>query len=278
LIPVLLVVEVVLVVSGQLGLRTAVTVAVLVELLLVAMALGRTATAVRRFRAGRAAGLDLWAASEDALAQLVPRPLAQLILLEPRFWTCLARWVRGRHEGRAPTAFSYHRGLRIVTSTMFTLVLVEGVAVEIILAVVVPNTVWPWIALAAHLYGLVWLVSFHASLVTRPHLLTAHELWLRDGIFTEVLVPYAAIKDARLVTRPNFGRSGFKIDEAQHTATMAYGDINVALTLHPGQWLHVNGTLGDTELTTLWITADNPADFIRTLLHTRTGARFPTPG
>ncbi|MGH3928185.1 MAG: hypothetical protein ACRDTT_35870, partial [Pseudonocardiaceae bacterium] len=241
LIPVLVVVEIVLVVVGQLGLGTAVGLAVLVELLLVVTVVGRTAAGIRRFRAGRTAGLNPWAAAEDGLAELVPRRLAQIILLEPRFWARLARWLTGRHEGRAPTAFSYHRGLRTLTWTMFTLVFVEGAAVEVFLAIVVPHTAWPWVALVAHLYGLAWLVGFHASLATRPHLITAHELRLRDGILTEVVVPYAALKDARLVTRPSFGRSGFKIDESGRVATMAYGDINVTLTLQPGQRPDVDG-------------------------------------
>lgn len=277
LIPVVVVAEVVLVVCGRLGVGTAAGAAVVIELLLVAAVLGHTAQALRRFRAGRAAGLDRWSAAENALARLVPRRLAQLILLEACFWACLARWVSRRHQGRDPFAFSYHRGRRAVTTTMFTLVLVEGAAVEILLALVVPHTSWPWIALAAHLYGLVWLLGLHASLVTRPHLLSTRELRLRDGVHCEVLVPRDAVRDARLVTRPGFGRSGCTIDESQHTATLAHGDINVAIALRPGRPITVNGVPADTALTTLWITVDNPTGLIRALRHTGTGGASCDP-
>lgn len=90
-------------------------------------------------------------------------------------------------------------------------------------------------------------------------------------------MPYAALKDARLVTRPSSGRSGFKIDESGRAATMAYGDINVTLTLQLGQRPDVDGWPSDTALTTLWITVDNPTDFIRALLHARAQARFTQP-
>src|SRR3712207_7398712 len=48
------------------------------EALALAVAGRQVVLAVRRYRRDRAAGLDLWAALEDGLAVLLPRPLARL--------------------------------------------------------------------------------------------------------------------------------------------------------------------------------------------------------
>lgn len=102
LVPVLVVVEVALVATGHLGLGAAVAIVVGVELLLAMTAIQRTAAAGRRFRAARHAGQDGWASAEDAVAELLPRRLARIILLEVRLWTCLFTWAAGRHRAQVP--------------------------------------------------------------------------------------------------------------------------------------------------------------------------------
>lgn len=270
--PLLAVVEVILVTSGLLAVRTAVIAGVVIEAAFWVTALSRTAAAARRYRSGRALGLDGWVAAEDALAQLVPRPIARVLLVEPRLLSCLVRWATGRHEGRAPGACSYHRNLRPLLVAIVALVAGEGAVVETLLALLVPGSPWVWVALAVHAYALVWIAGFLASLVTRPHRIAPDALLVRDGVFSELRIPYGAIADARITRRANFGRSGLKVDAASASAILAMGDANVKLDLDPAAEIHRSGASAPLHLRILSITVDDPPAFVRAL-HIRCAGR-----
>jgi|GEM_PF-6741633 len=262
-VPTLLVVEVALVLSGRLALGTAVIVIVGVELLLALIAGARIVAAVRVIRNSRASGIDSWEAAEDGLARLVPRPVARVILIEPRLLACLVRWLIGRHGASAATTFHYRRSMGLLIWTCFALVLVEGVIVELVLTLVLPHSLWPWVSLGLHIYALVWLAGFYASMVTRPHRLGERGLWVRDSVFNEVVVPYTAITNARSEVYANTGRSGFKVTD--HSAVLAYGDATVAVTLAPEHSLHVNGEPTSTPVSVIRFTADDSQAFVRAL-------------
>lgn len=272
LTPLLAAAEVALVTSGLLAIRTAVMVGVAVEVVLWLTVISRMLAAVRHYRSGRAEGLDAWAAAEDGFAQVVPRPLARLLLVEPRLAVCLLRWATGRHEGRLPGSFSYGKNLRPLLRAVLGLVVLEGAVVEALLAVMLPHAPWVWIALGVHCYALVWLAGFYASLVTRPHRLSSDGLVVRDGIFTELAIPYRAIAAARVTQSSNFGRSGLKVDPTTGIATLAYGDANVALDLHLDQPIPVVSRRTALHLAILHITVDDPPRFV-TALHERTSTQ-----
>lgn len=262
-VPTLLVVEVALVLSGRLALGTAVIVIVGVELLLALVAGTRIVAAVRVVRSSRASGIDGWAAAEDGLARLVPRPVARAILIEPRLLACLVRWLTGRHGASPATTFHYRRSMGLLIWACFVLALVEGAIVELVLTLVLPHSPWPWVSLGLHIYGLVWLAGFYASMVTRPHRLGEHGLWLRDSVFKEVVVPYAAITNARSQVYANTGRSGFKVTD--HSALLAYGDATVSVTLDPSHCLQVNGESTSTPINVIRFTVDDSQAFVRAL-------------
>lgn len=265
LTPGLVAAEFALVWSGLLPLGTAVVVGVACEVLLWVTALSRVMAGIRRVRAGRAAGLDAWQAAEDGLAQLVPRPLAKVVLFEVRLWACLLRWISGRHSGRSSNAYGYWRSLRVIFWVMIVLVAGEGAVVDLVLALALSGSIWVWVVAGVHLYALVWVTGFSVSFVTRPHLLDQRALLLRDGILAEVAVPYAAVTSARVATLANFGRSGFKVDEDNRRATLAFGDANVVLMLDPARPIQVNGRPCAIAPTALWITVDASRDFVEAL-------------
>lgn len=264
--PLLATVEISLVVSGLLAVRTAIVVGLVIEAVLWTTAFSRAAAAVRRYRSARREGIDGWVAAEDGLALLVPRPAARLLLIEARLLTCLARWVSGRHEGTSPDAFSYHRGIRPLLGAILVLVVCEGTVVDAMLAFLLPGTPWVWVGLGVHLYALVWLAGFLASMAARPHRLSPDALVVRDGIFIELFIPYAVIEGVRVARRPNFGRSGFKIDPYTGDALLAVGDANVTIDLDPTQPMQPTRTGHALTLRTLRITADEPAGFVAGLL------------
>ena len=270
--PVVVAVEIGLAVSGLLAVRTAVITGLAIEAMLWITAISSATSAVRRYRSARRKGLDGWAAAEDGLARLVPRPVARVLLIEPRLLACLARWVSGRHGGSSPDAFSYHRGIRPLLGAILALVICEGVVVDVVIALVFPGGLWVWVVLGAHLYALVWLAGFLASMVVKPHLLCRDGLAVRDGIFNELFVPYTAIRAARAVSHPNFGRSGFKVDPAAGAATLAVGDANVTIDLDPTRLARLPPGARSLALRSLRITVDKPAEFVAALLARTSGS------
>ncbi len=107
-LPALVLAEVLLVWSGVVGLGEAVLAAAFLEALIVAAGLGEVVRVTRRYRRGRAAGLDSWAALESGLALTMPRPVAKLAVSEPQMFVCLFRWaLRRARPGEGE--FGYHK-------------------------------------------------------------------------------------------------------------------------------------------------------------------------
>lgn len=145
------------------------------------------------------------------------------------------------------------------------LVAVEGAVLDILLARLLPGSIWIWVSLGIHLYALLWLLGCLASFLTRPHQFEADALRLRDGVFSEMVIPYAAITGARIAVTPNFGRSGLKIDELRQAAMLAFGDGTVDLVLDPTQALQIGGRSQPSRLAGMAITVDKPQEFVTAL-------------
>jgi len=159
----------------------------------------------------------------------------------------------------------------------------ERLVVEMyaVLALAMPGSAWVWVGAGVHLYALAWLAGLWASFPTRPHVLGDDALYARDGVFTEVVVPYTAIHGARVVRGSNLGRSGFKIDPERRAATLALGDTTVVLDLDPGVQPLVNGDRPPGPVATLAISVDRPQDFVQALARLRSPERegsLPPPG
>lgn len=264
-VPGLALVGVVLVASGFTAVRAAVIVGLALEAVLWLVALTRAPAAVRRYRSDRIVGFDRWAAAEDGLAEIISRPLARVLLLEPRILECLLRWAKGRHEGRSSGAFGYHRGLQPLLVSILALIFCEGVAVEAVVAILLRGTPWVWVVLGVHAYALAWFAGPFASLVTRPHRLGPHALFLRDGIFAELEVPYRAIEGVRGAHHSQLGRSGLKIDLDTASATFAMGDANLVVELDPTQPVHRRGRMSPLHLQSILITVDDSTTFAQEL-------------
>jgi len=202
------------------------------------------------------------------------RLVARTLSTEVRLWACLMRWLFGRHEGRSAQAHPYGRSLRPLLIVLLALVIVEGGLVEGVLALLAPRTPWPWLVLVLHVYALVWIAGLMASLRTRPHLLNSGELRLRDSVFTEIVVPLAAITGARATRRQTAARSGFLLDSAGAAATLAYGEATVTVMLDPDYPIDVDGT-SVAGLKCLHITVDDTGRFLQAIA---TPPPQPAPG
>lgn len=256
--PALIVIEIVLVVSGVLTLGRAVLIAAGIELLIAVTVLSRLAVGSRRYRSRRQAGFDRWQAAETALAEVVPPRLARFILLEPRLWVCLLGRRRDHQPGDTTATFRYDGSLRALLTVTIVLVVVEGVVVDGVVALLVADSVWLWIVLAAHVYGLVMVLALRTAFASHPHQVTASGLRLRDGIFSTVDIPHSAIRDIRSTRHHHFGRSGVKIDREQQEAVLAFGDTTVEVVLEQDPPVRVDGRTSDIPLHRIRFSADEP--------------------
>ncbi len=165
---------------------------------------------------------------------------------------CLFTWLF--HRGSTGEAFGYGRSFRPLVYVLLVMSIVEGLVVEFVLAAVLPGTFWPWLLLALHLYGVLWILGLLASLTTRPHLLGPDSLVLRDSAFSELTIPLSAVTSITAVARPNTLRSGLKVDG--DTALYAYGDANIAVHLDPVDDPRLTGVRH------LHLTMDEPRRFL----------------
>lgn len=179
--PALLVLESVLVVTGRLSLGTAAVIFVVLETSLGLIAVGQLAGGVRRYRQRRAGGADRESAVLNALAAVLPGPVAFLVRHELLAWSSMVLLLRRRKHGVSPGAVqvSYDAALRPLGLVLVGLSVVELVVFEL----VVP---WQPVRLALLVLG-VWTLLFVLGLVAanivRPHVITDDELLLRFGTF-----------------------------------------------------------------------------------------------
>lgn len=267
LLPVLIVIEIVLVWTGWLDLGTAIGVTLAIEVLLVLVAGRQLFVVVRRYRRQRTAGLDVWAALEDGLTVLLPRPLARIVSLEPRMIACLFLWLFRRRR-QVTGQFSYHR--RSWGGALLILVLLT-VPVEIfIVELLVPWAWLRWLLLIAGLYGVLWFGGLIASLKVLPHRLETRGVRLRHGNLAEVFIPYHEIATVEQQSlRAPGGRDGLVTDRKAGSAYLSVGGrTDVTLRLHTARPVH--GLLRPTPpVTTIHVAADDPAH-LTAALRTRT--------
>lgn len=186
LLPALIVVEIVLVRGGVLTLGQAVAIVVAIEGGIALIAARQAIVAVRRFRAGRSAGVDPWTAAEDALTVFFPRVMARFLVMEPRVWACFIRWVTRRYR-HGPDDFPYHSGSIL---GIFIVVILFTTPVEILLfELLIPWTWLRWVFLILAIYALVWVFGLYASLVVLPHRLESDGLRVRYGVLNETVIP-----------------------------------------------------------------------------------------
>lgn len=172
---------------------------VTIGLLLVATLVLEAGRWGRQFRRGRRRGLGRRVAATAAAGTLVPPPVAAAVRWEVRVWTGLVRGVFRRPDiPPGATAFTHHRAMRAVRWTFVGVLVVEVGVVHLL----VPAGPLRLILLALGLYGLVWVAGYVLGAgPVRPHLVTADRVVVRCGLTTDIVVPLAALADARPARR-----------------------------------------------------------------------------
>ena len=280
LLPVLILAEVALVWSGLLDVGDAVLVLAGIETLIVLTGIGGIVLFARRYRRGRSAGLDLWAALEEGLAVLLPRRAARFVLHEPRLLGALFRWTF-RRVALVDNEFGYHR--RSIMRAILPLVLVTS-PIELLVVHILASALSPWgwvkwALLALGLYAIFWLLGFYASLVTLPHSLREDGLRLRYGAFAHGFIPYRNIASVERASRraPRSGDGLQTSPRGDEIYISISGKTDLTLRLHTPQTVQgLFRTAGPAA--TIHLAADEPkrlATELRGRIGERTSSRPP---
>ncbi|MGY1844949.1 hypothetical protein [Modestobacter sp. SYSU DS0875] len=251
-------VEAGLVVAGVLPVRTAVVVAVVLEVLVAGVFLAELALFRGAYRRTRVTGAGRGTAVLAGADAALPRPVYRLVRSELGVLRALG-WAVRRHTVVRPgeEAFTYTSRIGVMLGTVIGLTPVEIGVVHLLLP-------WPtvrWVVFALAVWGMVWLIGFTLSLRQSPHTLGTDVLTLRFGQLRTVRVRLADVTEARVVAT----------DGAKRTLEVAAGlvalsvmeETSVRLALRPGAAVDLDGQAVPAEAVALF--ADDPRRLVREL-------------
>jgi hypothetical protein len=247
------VVDVALVLTGVLDLRTGVVVGTVLELVLVLVVVAEARVFRRVYRGVRADGQARSDAVRAGTRAVWPPVVVALAEAEIGLWRSLWWGVRRRRDvpaGELPV--SYGDRLTVMLWAISGLGALELAVVHVLTAQ------WPvvrWSLFALGSYALLWVVGFGLSLRQRPHLLRADELVLRFGHVRSVRVPLQQL--ASVTTGAAGHKRNLELD-GDSMAMSVMGDTNVELRFSPP--VEVDVASGIRELARIRCYADEPRD------------------
>lgn len=237
-VPLVVLVELVLVLSGIMELGDAILVVIGLEVLLMLVGISGVILVFRRYGQVRRAGLNASEALEGGLSLVLPAAVARLVTHELRIFSALFRWIFRRSFRSVKLGqreFSYHKRsvLRSVMPLVIFVMPVELFIVHLFVYLLAPWEWLTWALLTLELYALLWLLGLYASLVTAPYRLEETGLRVRQGVFAEGFIPYVQIMDvAREESKAPSYSDGLQhsfAEDALYLATSGKTDVVLAL-------------------------------------------------
>jgi hypothetical protein len=223
------VVDVALVLSGVLDVRTGVIVGVVLETLLAVVLVAEARTFRTAYLRARAAGRRPSAAAAQGFEAAWPPLVLTLVRAEigmiRSLWWALRR---RRAVGPGDVALAYGDRFTLMLGVVCCLGAVELGVVHVLTAR------WPvvqWSLFALGIYALLWILGFGFSLRQRPHLLRNGEVLLRFGHFHSVRVPVERVVSVRSGAVSGHRRNLVLDGDALTMAVM--GDSNLELRFEP---------------------------------------------
>lgn len=222
-------VDLALVLSGVLDLRTGLVVAVVLEVVLAVVVVVEARAFRAAYRQARALGKSRSDATVRGLEAVWPPVIlrlarAELGLLRSLWWA-----VRGRRAVRpGEVALPYADRFTVLLGTVAVLGALELGVVHVLTAR------WPtlrWTLFALGVYALLWVVGFGLSLRQHPHLLRDRELVLRFGHLRSVTLPLDQLVAVTAAPSSGHARNVLLTDGGLVMAVM--GDTNLELRFHP---------------------------------------------
>lgn len=179
----------------------------------------------------------------------------RLAVAEFRQYGALWRWVLRRPD--VPPRATGFRYVGIVLPVLWAFIVVSSLEV-VIVHIVVP---WPTVRLVLDIlgvWGVLWMLGLTASLTVMPHLLDRSGLRIRNGVMTDVPLPWEAVAAVAVRQRAREKSRAVQLDrdgDAVVLNLVAGSQTNVDITLrHP---LEVALPSGPETVTAIRLHADD---------------------
>lgn len=156
--------------------------------------------------------------------------LRRLMAFDAAHMRSMVLWVARRRDGVPPGATAVPYSGTLTPTMMFFVVasVLELVAFEVFLrAVHAPDAVRLPI-LFVDAYGVLIMLGVVAAVVTRPHVVSAGEVRLRNGAFIDLRIPRSRIAEVRRVR--NYGERGTVDGDTFVLAVMSQTNLAIELT------------------------------------------------
>jgi hypothetical protein len=221
-------VDVALVLTGVLSLRTGIVVALVLEVLLAAVLVVEAAAFRRAYRAERRSGGSRRAGLVVGAEAVWPPVVLRLARAEAGVVRSLWWAVRRRSDvGPGDLPLPYAGRFRLVLGALAVLGALETAVVHVLL----PWQTARWVLLAVSLYALLWVLGSGLSLFQHPHLLRDDELVLRFGHLRSVAVPLAGLVAVRRSVQSGHGKVLRR--DGDRLVLSVMGDTDVELRFDP---------------------------------------------
>ncbi|WP_157936838.1 hypothetical protein [Geodermatophilus chilensis] len=249
-------VDVALVLTGVLSLRTGIVVALVLEALLAVVLVVEAAAFRRAYRSARRSGGSRRAGLVAGAEAVWPPVVLRLARAEAGVLRALWWAVRRRADvGPGDVPLPYAGRFRLVLVALTVLGALETVVVHVLL---------PWetargVLLAVSLYALVWVLGSGLSMFQRPHLLRDDELVLRFGHLRTVAVPLAGLVAVRRSVEAEHKKVLSR--DGDRLVLSVMGDTDVELRFDPP--VHVDGQDEPVARVAFWV--DDPQAVVRLL-------------
>ncbi|MEU0369188.1 hypothetical protein ABZ070_02810 [Streptomyces sp. NPDC006283] len=199
----------------------------------------------------------------EAVSELVPVSVLRLVGHELRLMYSLWLWVSRRRHGVGPGDRSFgHARDQAALMYGFTLVcVVETVAVSYLLRH------WPAVhavLLVLDVYTVLFMLGIQAASVTRPHVLSAKTLRLRQAGHVDLLIPLERIADVRHELRFTHEKRDGELDLQVASQTSVTLELSEPV-------VHVGLLGGQRPVRTVRVHADDARAFAKTLREVTNG-------
>lgn len=185
----------------------------------------------------------------------------RLLLAEFRSYRALAAWVLRRPD--VPPGAIGFRYVGAVLPVLWGFIVVSSLEV-VIVHVVVP---WPAVRLVLDVlgvWGVVWMLGLTAALTVKPHLLDDAGMRIRNGVMTDVTVPWDAVAALAVRRRARERSRAIQLDrDGQSTVLNVVVGSQTTVDVTLREPLEVALPSGPETVTAIRLHADDPQGLVR---------------